>query len=134
MKKLQLVLVTLMIACMSSSCKTTKGVTNFDEFGTYVFSILKDFDNLTKNSYVNTVVTADEIKTFGEQNAATLSPKNKKDIDGLNKKDYTIRMARDYYRINERAEKAGISWDTIEYVNYKYDFTDEGGMRSNVGT
>ncbi len=134
MKKLQLVLLVLISAAFFMSCENSKGVTNPDDMGKYAFDMLKEFDNATKNSYINSIFTIEEIKDFGERNAETLAPKAKEDIDRLEKHEYDDRMGRDYNRTKDRAKEAGISWNAIEYAGYEFKELDEEGLKGIRGT
>ena len=133
MKKLQLIAFVLITSALFISCKDSKSVSKPDDLGKYVFDILKDFDNVTKDGYINTILTVEEIKAFGERNAETLDPKAKKSIDRLEKDEYDDRMGRDFNRIKEKAQKAGVAWDAIEYANYEFEERDENGMTSYRG-
>ncbi|MFK7747023.1 MAG: hypothetical protein AB8B65_01400 [Kordia sp.] len=133
MKKLQIVLIALLTSSLFISCQKSKGVTNADDMGRYAFDILKNLDNVTKYKYVETLFTVDEIKAFGKRNAETLDPKAKKDIDKIEKAEYNERMEKDYFRLKERAKKNNITWNAIEYGDYKFKERDEDGIKGARG-
>lgn len=134
MKKLQLVLIVLMTSTFFIACQNSKGVSKPDDLGKYTFDILKGFDSATKDSYIKSIFTVEEIKAFGERNAETLTPEAKEDIDGLQKDEYDSRMGNDYNRIKEKASEIGISWDAIEYFDYKFTEKDQDGLKGTRGT
>ena len=132
MKKLQLTCVSL-IVLLFVSCETSKGVSTAEDIGTYAFDILKDFDNMTKNSYVNTILTLEEVKDFVKQNAETLDERTIKNIERQKSIEYKDRMGRDYNRIKERAHKADLTFADIQYTDYTFEEEDEGGIKVCMG-
>ncbi|MGH1385226.1 hypothetical protein [Kordia sp.] len=134
MKKLQFVLIILATSLLFTSCDKTKGVAKPDDMGKYVFDFLKGIDDVTKDGYINYLMTVEEIKAFGKRNAETLTPKAKDDIDDLEKDKYEGKMSRDYNRLKERGKKYKIDWNTIEYGDYEFEERDEDGLKGARGT
>ena len=134
MKKLQFVLILLITATLFISCQKTKGVAKPGDMGKYVFDLLKNLDETTKDEYIATLFTVEEIKVFGEQNAETLESKTKEDIEGLNKEKYDEKIGIDYNSLKERGKRHGISWNAIEYGDYDFKERDEDGLKGARGT
>ncbi|WP_298514795.1 hypothetical protein [uncultured Kordia sp.] len=133
MKKLQFILTVLVTSILFVSCSKHKGTANAEDLGKYVFGILKDFDNITKDDYINSLLTVEEVKAFGKRNAETLSTRTKEQIDRLEEGRYNLRMGKDYNRTKERAQKADISWSAIKYDNYEFKEDDEDGIKTSRG-
>ena len=133
MKKIQLIVTVLVAAALFISCKNSKGVSKPDDIGKYAFAMLKDFDNITKDNYINSIFTIDEIKAFGKRNAETLESKALKEIKRLEKGNYNRRMGNDYNRLKERAKKEEISWNAIAYDDYEFEERDEDGIKAYRG-
>ena len=129
MKKLQFVLIALITATLFISCQNSKGVSKAEDMGKYAFDFLKNLDETTKDGYITTLFTIEEIKAFGERNAETLDPKAKEGIDRIEVQNHKERIGKDYNRLKERGKKHEISWDAIEYDSYDFEEKDKDGIK-----
>jgi len=129
MKKIQIVLITLITTTLFISCQNSKGVSKPDDIGKHALTILKKLDNMTKEEYMSSLFTVEEIKAFGERNAETLTPKAKEGIDKIEKERHEERVKKDYDRLKESAKKNNISWSAIEYDNYEFEERDQDGIK-----
>lgn len=131
MKKLYCIFALLITATLFIACQNAKGVTKADDMGKFAFEILKKLDHTSKDDYLKIILTIEEIKEFGENNADKIGERGKKQIDNLTAEDYNARMEGDFMRVKEEAEKYGIVWNEIEYSDYTYETKEEDNM---IGT
>jgi hypothetical protein len=133
MKKLYYIFALLITSTLFIACQNSKGVAKAEDMGTYVFDVLKKMDNTSKDAYIQTIFTFEEVKEFGENNADLISERGRKEIANLDADKYNDRMERDYNRIKEEAEKFSIVWNAIEYSDYTYEDKEEDNVKGTKG-
>ncbi|MBC8756145.1 hypothetical protein H2O64_15825 [Kordia sp. YSTF-M3] len=133
MKKLYYIFALVITSTLFIACQNSKGVAKAEDMGKYVFDVLKKMDNTSKDDYIKTIFTFEEVKEFGENNADKISERGRKEIANLEADKYNGRMESDYNRIKEAAEKNSIVWNAIEYSDYMYEDKEEDNVKGTKG-
>lgn len=128
MKKLQFVLIAIITTSFFISCQNSKNITKAEDFGPYAFNILKNLDNTSKEDFLNSLFTFEEIKTFAKRHKDSIPKKALDKLDELKKEEYEKRIGGEYDKLKAKGEKYNITWSDIEYSGYKYDERTEGGL------
>ncbi len=133
MKKLYYIFALLITSTLFIACQNSKGVAKAEDMGKYVFDVLKKMDNTSKDDYIQTIFTIEEVKEFGKNNADIINERGRKQIADLTAEKYNERMEIDYNSIKKAAENYGIVWNAIEYSDYTYEDKEEDNVKGTKG-
>ena len=133
MKKTYYIFTLLITSILFIACQNTRGVENAEDMGKYAFDILKKIDNTSKEAYLKTIFTIEEVKEFGKTHAEEIGERAQKEIASLTVEDYNGRMERDYKKIKNITANDSIVWKNIEYSDYTYETKLEDGMKGTRG-
>ena len=135
MKKLQFIFCTIIATTFFISCQNPKHISKAEDVGKYVFDFLKNFENTSKEDYLNSLLTLKEFKEFAQKSGSSMQDVVKQSIERLNKKTYDAGLLRQYTLLKEKAKQYNIVWSAIEYKDFSYqERTDDGmtGIRGDL--
>jgi len=133
MKKTYYIFTIALTAILFVACQNGSGVEKAEDMGKYAFDILKKFDNTSKEDYIKTIFTIEEVKEFGKKNADIISEQGKKEIANLTVEEYNGRMERDFNRIQQETKDFNIVWSEIEYSDYTYESREQDNIKGTRG-
>lgn len=133
MKKLHYIFALFVTTFLFIACQPSKSVEKPEDMGTYAFNMLKKLDDMSKDDYIKTIFTVEEVKEFGKKNADKISERGKKEIASLTAEDYNARMERDFNSIIEDGKEYGIVWKNIQYSDYTFEAKEEDNIAGTKG-
>ena len=133
MKKIVTLFVLSIVLISFTSCVSTKYVKEPDAVGKNAFRILKNLRNMSKQEFVDKLLTIETLREAIKKEGNQFSEKVKNEISRMTKEDYNCRIVRDYNEIKEKAIEYGIIWDQIEYVDYIYKTRVKNGVNESDG-
>lgn len=121
MKKLIFFLTALFATTFSAHCQTNKKVDTPEDVGKYAFNVLKNFDNISGEEFIDKLFTIEELKAYVEKHMDDTTESEVKDqINRLTVEGYNARIKEEYTVLKEKATKYSIKWNAIEYLAFEY--------------
>lgn len=133
MKKLQFVFILCVSTTLFIACGSQKTITEPNAVGTYAFKILKDFQKVSEQDFLEKLLTYEALQEAVNKEENAIGDRAKNEFKRMTKEDYTSRITRDYTEIKAKATAFGIVWNQIEYVNYTSEEKTRDGITGSDG-
>jgi len=114
------------------SCSSNK-VSEPEQIGKQVFEILKNISTDSRENYLKSFLSVEEIRALGKSEDAFIDESLRNEMTSLLKEEWMSRMDSDYNRIKEKAARAGINWKEIKYLDFVYEIETEKGIKGCTG-
>ena len=135
MKKLQFIFSIILATALLISCQNPKHFSKAEDLGKYTFDFLKKLENVSKEQFLNNLLTLKEFKEFANKKDDSMQDIVKESIERLDKKTYKAGLLRQYTLLKEKGKQYNIVWNDISYVDFTYEQrTDDvmTGIRGNL--